>query len=28
VTYPLAAASDAIHDLETGRIRGRGILIP
>jgi NAD+-dependent secondary alcohol dehydrogenase Adh1 len=28
VTYPLAAASDAIHDLEMGRIRGRGILIP
>ncbi len=28
VTYPLAAASDAIHDLELGRIRGRGILIP
>lgn len=27
-TYPLEAASDAIHDLEAGRLRGRGILIP
>ncbi len=26
--YPLDAASDAIHDLETGKLRGRGILIP
>ncbi len=28
VTYPLAAANEAIHALETGHIRGRGILIP
>jgi NAD+-dependent secondary alcohol dehydrogenase Adh1 len=27
-TYALEAVSDAIHDLETGRLRGRGILIP
>ena len=26
--YPLDAANDAIHDLETGKLRGRGILIP
>jgi len=26
--YPLDAALDAIHDLESGAIRGRGILIP
>jgi NAD+-dependent secondary alcohol dehydrogenase Adh1 len=28
VTYPLAATNDAIHDLDSGRLRGRGILIP
>ncbi|MGQ7296344.1 NAD(P)-dependent alcohol dehydrogenase [Quadrisphaera sp. KR29] len=27
-TYPLGAALDAIHDLEAGNIRGRGILVP
>jgi NAD+-dependent secondary alcohol dehydrogenase Adh1 len=26
--YPLEAANDAIHDLETGKLRGRGILVP
>ena len=26
--YPLEAALDAIHDLESGRLRGRGILVP
>lgn len=26
--YPLDAALDAIHDLDTGRLRGRGILVP
>ncbi|MBE3559596.1 MAG: NAD(P)-dependent alcohol dehydrogenase [Ktedonobacteraceae bacterium] len=26
--YPLDAALDAIHDLESGRLRGRGILVP
>jgi NAD+-dependent secondary alcohol dehydrogenase Adh1 len=26
--YPLEAANDAIHDLETGQLRGRGILVP
>ncbi len=26
--YPLDAAIDAIHDLESGRLRGRGILVP
>lgn len=26
--YPLEAANDAIHDLEIGTLRGRGILIP
>jgi NAD+-dependent secondary alcohol dehydrogenase Adh1 len=26
--YPLDAANDAIHDLETGQLRGRGILVP
>jgi NAD+-dependent secondary alcohol dehydrogenase Adh1 len=26
--YPLEAASDAIRDFETGRLRGRGILVP
>lgn len=28
VTYPLAAALDAMHDLESGKLHGRGILIP
>jgi NAD+-dependent secondary alcohol dehydrogenase Adh1 len=27
-TYPLQAALDAIDDLDNGRIRGRGILVP
>ena len=27
-TYPLEAVHDAIADLETGRMRGRGILVP
>jgi NAD+-dependent secondary alcohol dehydrogenase Adh1 len=27
-TYPLDAANDAIHALDTGKLRGRGILIP
>jgi len=27
-TYPLDAALDAIHELDSGRLRGRGILIP
>ncbi len=26
--YPLDAATDAIHDLDSGRLRGRGILVP
>ena len=26
--YPLEAANQAIHDLETGQLRGRGILVP
>ncbi len=26
--YPLDAATDAIHDLDSGQLRGRGILIP
>ncbi len=26
-TYPLDAATDAIHDLDSGKLRGRGILI-
>jgi NAD+-dependent secondary alcohol dehydrogenase Adh1 len=26
--YPLEAALDAIHDLESGRLHGRGILVP
>ena len=26
--YPLEAANDAIHDLESGVLRGRGILVP
>jgi len=28
VTYPLAATNDAIHDLDSGKLRGRGILVP
>ncbi len=27
-SYPLDAAGDAIADLEAGRLRGRGILVP
>lgn len=27
-TYPLDAANDAMDDLDSGRLRGRGILIP
>ncbi|MDP8977371.1 MAG: NAD(P)-dependent alcohol dehydrogenase [Actinomycetota bacterium] len=27
-TYPLDAFNDALHDLEQGRLRGRGILVP
>src|ERR1700687_3065953 len=27
-TYPLDAALDGIHDLDSGKLRGRGILIP
>lgn len=27
-TYPLDAVNDAIHDLESGRLQGRGILVP
>jgi NAD+-dependent secondary alcohol dehydrogenase Adh1 len=27
-TYPLDAANDAIHDLDSGKLRGRGILVP
>ncbi len=26
--YPLDAALDALHDLDTGKLRGRGILVP
>ena len=26
--YPLEAANNAIHDLESGQLRGRGILVP
>jgi len=26
--YPLSAALDAIHDLDSGKLRGRGILVP
>ncbi len=26
--YPLDAATDAIHDLDNGKLRGRGILVP
>jgi len=28
VVYPLDAALDAIHDLDSGKLRGRGILVP
>jgi NAD+-dependent secondary alcohol dehydrogenase Adh1 len=27
-TYPLAAASEALEDLDAGRVRGRAILVP
>ncbi|MBD8870300.1 NAD(P)-dependent alcohol dehydrogenase [Nocardioides donggukensis] len=27
-TYPLDAAQDALHDLDTGQVRGRAILVP
>jgi NAD+-dependent secondary alcohol dehydrogenase Adh1 len=27
-TYPLAAAADALHDLDAGEVRGRAILVP
>jgi NAD+-dependent secondary alcohol dehydrogenase Adh1 len=27
-TYPLDAVNDAIDDLDRGRLRGRGILVP
>jgi NAD+-dependent secondary alcohol dehydrogenase Adh1 len=27
-TYPLAAAADALHDLDAGQVRGRAILVP
>jgi NAD+-dependent secondary alcohol dehydrogenase Adh1 len=27
-TYPLSAAVDAMHDLDEGRLQGRGILVP
>ena len=27
-TYPLEAVNDAMDDLESGRLRGRGILVP
>jgi NAD+-dependent secondary alcohol dehydrogenase Adh1 len=27
-TYPLDAAPDALHDLDTGQVRGRAILVP
>jgi NAD+-dependent secondary alcohol dehydrogenase Adh1 len=27
-TYPLAAATDALHDLDQGNVRGRAILVP
>jgi NAD+-dependent secondary alcohol dehydrogenase Adh1 len=27
-TYPLAAALEAIHDLDAGQVRGRAILVP
>jgi NAD+-dependent secondary alcohol dehydrogenase Adh1 len=27
-TYPLEAAAEALQDLDAGRIRGRGILVP
>jgi NAD+-dependent secondary alcohol dehydrogenase Adh1 len=28
ISYPLSAALDALHDLESGKLHGRGILIP
>jgi len=27
-TYPLDAATDALHDLDAGNVRGRAILVP
>jgi len=27
-TYPLDAVNDAMDDLDQGRLRGRGILVP
>jgi NAD+-dependent secondary alcohol dehydrogenase Adh1 len=27
-TYPLEAANEAMDDLDAGRLRGRGILVP
>jgi len=27
-TYPLSAAAEALHDLDTGQVRGRAILVP
>jgi NAD+-dependent secondary alcohol dehydrogenase Adh1 len=27
-TYPLDAVNDAMDDLDAGRLRGRGILVP
>jgi NAD+-dependent secondary alcohol dehydrogenase Adh1 len=27
-TYPLTAVNDAMRDLDEGRVRGRGILVP
>jgi NAD+-dependent secondary alcohol dehydrogenase Adh1 len=27
-TYPLDAAQEALHDLDTGQVRGRAILVP
>jgi NAD+-dependent secondary alcohol dehydrogenase Adh1 len=27
-TYPLGAAADAFADLDSGRVRGRAVLIP
>jgi NAD+-dependent secondary alcohol dehydrogenase Adh1 len=28
LTYPLDAVNDAMNDLDGGRLRGRGILVP
>ena len=27
-TYPFEAATDALHDLDAGNVRGRAILVP